>query len=173
MTRRRSGVCLRREARVARARAPDELRHGPSAFAGTRAARPEVRPPCLGSSARAARGAGLWSDAPSAGLPMRSVVSAPTAVLAYLEPVGRVPLRLRAHIVAPLALVAGERDLVSYSSSHFLFTSLEEGARRDKAPCLRRSESVAGRGRRRGTAPGPLPRLVDELVEPRRQLVEL
>ena len=60
-------------------------------------------------------------------LPVSGVTSTPAAVLADLEPVGRVPLRLGAHVVPPLALVAGERDFVSYSSGHF---SLElEGKR--------------------------------------------
>src|SRR6185295_4625318 len=60
-------------------------------------------------------------------LPVSGVTSTPAAVFADLEPVGRVPLRLGAHVVPPLALVAGERDFVSYSSGHF---SLElEGKR--------------------------------------------
>src|SRR3954464_11344908 len=67
-----------------------------------------------------ARGAAPGSGGPLAGLPVRCVLAAPAAVLAPREPVGRVPLRLRAHVVTPLAVVAGERDLVSYSGCHFV-----------------------------------------------------
>src|SRR5437762_11000048 len=43
------------------------------------------------------------------------VVPAPAAVLAQLDAVGRVPLRLRRLVIPPLAVGASEGDRVSYS----------------------------------------------------------
>src|SRR5919204_1391051 len=68
----------------------------------------------LGLAARTA----LRTSLPSqrlAGLPVHGVSGAPAAVILDLEAVGRVALRLRRHVVASLALVAGERELVSDS----------------------------------------------------------
>src|SRR5436190_8461112 len=47
---------------------------------------------------------------PSAGLLVRRVPAAPAAVLAQLDPVGIVALRLLALVIAPLALLARECD---------------------------------------------------------------
>src|SRR4051812_41097272 len=47
---------------------------------------------------------------------MRGMAAAPAAELAELDPVGRVPLRLRRLIVAPLAVVTGKGDRNSHSS---------------------------------------------------------
>src|SRR4051794_28437270 len=136
MTPRRS-VGRRRRARCAphargAARGDGRGRRARWVAAAARVARPAVRLRPR-SCPRGALGAELESGGPSAGLPVRRVLAAPAAVFAHLEPVGRVPLRLRAHVVTPLALVAGEGDLVSYSGCHF-FVSLEEFARRDKGP---------------------------------------
>src|SRR5207237_5282512 len=69
---------------------------------------------------RAGRVARNGSGGPLAGLPVQGVVAAPAAVLAELDPVGRVPLRLLRLVVAPLALRAGERDAYSDSGCHVL-----------------------------------------------------
>src|SRR5262249_21299008 len=50
------------------------------------------------------------SAASSAGLPVGRVLAAPAAVLAELDAVRIVPLRLHRLVVAPLAVGAGERD---------------------------------------------------------------
>src|SRR2546429_4264925 len=76
-------------------------------------------------------------------LPVRGVLAAPAAEFAHLEPVGRVPLRLGAHVVTPLALGASKRDLVSYSSGHFV--CVVRGKRTPRqTPGLRGQRSVAG-----------------------------
>ena len=86
-----------------------------------RRGRPAVRLRCAGASELAGRVAGLGSAAPSSASPGAACAAAPAAVLLELDAVGRVPLRLRRLVVAPLALGAGERDLVSYSGGHFCF----------------------------------------------------
>jgi len=51
-------------------------------------------------------------------LPVHGVCPAPRAVLLQLEPVFRVSLVLRCHIVASLALRAGERDRRTFVGCH-------------------------------------------------------
>src|SRR5690349_4764952 len=51
-----------------------------------------------------------------AGLPVGRMAAAPAAVLAELDAVGGVALRLHGLVVAPLALGAGERDVNSDSA---------------------------------------------------------
>src|SRR5262245_38636865 len=53
-----------------------------------------------------------------ASLPVDSVPATPATVLLELDPVRRVPLRLLGLVVAPLAVIAGERDSDSYSGCH-------------------------------------------------------
>src|SRR5215470_224137 len=57
-----------------------------------------------------------------AGLPMQCVAAAPAAVLAELDAVGRVSLRLLRLIVPPPALGTGERDCDSDSGCHSCFS---------------------------------------------------
>ena len=81
---------------------------------------PGVTAPCGHAAAHG-------SGAPSSASPGERCDLRTSGSTSDLEPVGRVPLRLGADVVPPLALVAGERDFVSYSSGHF---SLElEGKR--------------------------------------------
>src|SRR5580765_6751368 len=61
-------------------------------------------------------------------LPVSRVSAAPAAVLLQLDAVGRVPLRLRALVVAAPALGAGKRDCVSDSTGHFGSFSLRGGS---------------------------------------------
>src|SRR6476620_9030070 len=81
-----------------------------------------------GSGRAAARAVGLGGGAggpPGRAASLLGVICALRA--RRCARVWRVPLRLCAHVVPPLALVAGDRDFVSYSSGHF---SLElEGKR--------------------------------------------
>src|SRR4029078_5591158 len=88
---------------------------------------------------RAARlAAGVSSLLPSWFLPLLArlaverVRPAPAAVLAKLDPVGRVPLRLLRLVVASLAVRASERDRDSDSGGHSLSFSFgaEKGWRR-------------------------------------------
>src|SRR5207253_7710282 len=96
-------------------------RAGPEPGARGRAAPSSSRPPA--AAARGAPGAAVAFAWPSAGLPVQGVASTPAAVLAELDPVGGVPLRLLRLVVAALALGASEGDRDSYSGGH-LFLSV-------------------------------------------------
>src|SRR6476469_7757014 len=113
-------LLLRRglDARAAVARRRDALR-------GSAPARRRRRGPSRGL-AGLAPGAPLRAGLAShlAGLPVRCVLATPAAVLAELDAVGVVPLRLGRLIVAPLALGACERDPDSYACLCHLFSSL-------------------------------------------------
>src|SRR5207237_9603622 len=78
------------------------------------------RPPS--AAGPAGLGAAVASAWPSAGLPVQGMASAPAAVLAELDPVGRVPLRLLRLVVAALALGASEGDRDSYSGGHLVLS---------------------------------------------------
>jgi hypothetical protein len=54
---------------------------------------------------------------------MRGVTTAPAAVLLELDTIRRVALRLHGLVVAPLALGAGERDLLSDACLCHVFLS--------------------------------------------------
>src|SRR5262245_6952134 len=72
-----------------------------------------------------ARGAGAavaWSSGPLARLPVQRVATAPAAVLAKLDAVGRIALRLLRLVVPAPALRTGERDCDSDSGCHFLIS---------------------------------------------------
>ena len=60
---------------------------------------------------------GLRHRPPLAGFLVRRVAPAPAAVLAQLDPVRRVPARLVGLVVAPLALLAGERHSDAHISA--------------------------------------------------------
>src|SRR5205085_11785217 len=70
------------------------------------------------AAARGAAGAADASSGPLPRLPVQGMAAAPAAVLAELDAVGRVSLRLLRLIVPPPALGTGERDCDSDSGCH-------------------------------------------------------
>src|SRR5262249_31798618 len=88
-----------------------------SGGASARAAAAACRQPARGAGAAVAS-----SSEPLPRLPVQRVATAPAAVLAELDAVGRVSLRLLRLVVPAPALGASERDCDSDSGCHFLIS---------------------------------------------------
>src|SRR5205085_12358662 len=102
---------------------------GPEPDARARDRRPSSSASHRRPARGAAHGAADGSGGPLTRLPVERVVPAPAAALLELDAVGRVPLRLLRLVVPPLAVRAGERDLVSYSGCHVVCLALSLSVR--------------------------------------------
>src|SRR5262249_54322351 len=105
--------CARRAGQPAPSAAPLRWWGVASAQAGAAA----CRPPARGAGGAVAS----WSE-PLARLPVQRVATAPAAVLAELDAVGRIALRLLRLVVPAPALGTSERDCDSDSGCHFLIS---------------------------------------------------